>query len=140
MFRGVATVSLDSKSRLVVPARYRDALLVNGGGRVVVRSHPSDDPGYAVLSVDDDGPGIPAEVLPVIFTAYARHTASERSPERPPEPGPPDAPADDNVGLGLSLAHGLTAAMGGALTVGSTSPAGTSMVLRLPRPAPEVGA
>jgi MraZ protein len=41
MFRGVATVSLDSKSRLVVPARYRDALLVNGGGRVVVTADPS---------------------------------------------------------------------------------------------------
>jgi MraZ protein len=41
MFRGVATVSLDSKSRLVVPARYRDALLVNGAGRVVVTADPS---------------------------------------------------------------------------------------------------
>jgi len=40
-FRGVATVSLDSKNRLVVPARYRDALLVNGGGRVVITADPS---------------------------------------------------------------------------------------------------
>ena len=146
--RGAELVD-DAHPELVLADRRRlRQVLINlvgnairhGGGRVVVRSHPSDDPGYAVLSVDDDGPGIPAEVLPVIFTAYARHTASERASERPPEPGPPDAPADDNVGLGLSLAHGLTAAMGGALTVGSTSPAGTSMVLRLPRPAPEVGA
>ena len=104
----------------------------HGGGRVVVRSHPSDDPGYAVLSVDDEGPGIPPEVLPVIFTAYARHTPSERAAESSPD-GRAEA-LDDNVGLGLSLAHGLTAAMGGELTVGATSPAGTSMVLRLPRP------
>jgi MraZ protein len=41
MFRGVATVSLDSKSRLVVPARYRDALLVNGAGRVIVTADPT---------------------------------------------------------------------------------------------------
>ncbi len=41
MFRGVATISLDSKNRLVVPARYRDALLVNGGGRVVITADPS---------------------------------------------------------------------------------------------------
>lgn len=40
MFRGVATVSLDSKNRLVVPARYRDALLVSGAGRVVVTADP----------------------------------------------------------------------------------------------------
>ena len=45
MFRGVATVNLDSKNRLVVPARYRDALLVNGGGRVVVTA----DPGQCLL-------------------------------------------------------------------------------------------
>ena len=41
MFRGVATVSLDSKNRLVVPARYRDAFLVAEGGRVVVTADPT---------------------------------------------------------------------------------------------------
>jgi MraZ protein len=41
MFRGVATVSLDSKNRLVVPARYRDAFLVEGEGRVVVTADPT---------------------------------------------------------------------------------------------------
>lgn len=41
MFRGVATVNLDSKSRLVVPARYRDALLASAGGRVVVTADPT---------------------------------------------------------------------------------------------------
>lgn len=32
MFRGVSSVSLDSKGRVVVPARYRDALLAVAGG------------------------------------------------------------------------------------------------------------
>ncbi len=41
MFRGEATVSLDSKRRLVVPARYRDVLLGNGGGRVVEPAAPT---------------------------------------------------------------------------------------------------
>ncbi len=41
MFRGAATISLDSKNRLVVPARYRDAILANGGGRVVATADPS---------------------------------------------------------------------------------------------------
>lgn len=45
MFRGAVTVSLDSKNRLGVPARYRDALLVNGAGRVVVTA----DPGQCLL-------------------------------------------------------------------------------------------
>ncbi len=41
MFRGVGAVSLDSKGRVVVPARYRDALLALAGGRVVVTADPS---------------------------------------------------------------------------------------------------
>ena len=41
MFRGATTVNLDSKSRLVVPTRYRDALLVNGAGRVVLTADPN---------------------------------------------------------------------------------------------------
>lgn len=41
MFRGVATLNLDSKGRLAVPSRYRDALTGHGGGRVVVTADPS---------------------------------------------------------------------------------------------------
>ena len=41
MFRGVTTVSLDSKGRLVVPVRYRDALLAQSEGRVVVTADPN---------------------------------------------------------------------------------------------------
>ncbi len=36
MFRGVAQLSLDSKGRLAVPARHREALLARSGGRLVI--------------------------------------------------------------------------------------------------------
>ena len=36
MFRGVAHLSLDSKGRLAVPARYREAILVRCAGRLVI--------------------------------------------------------------------------------------------------------
>ena len=36
MFRGVAQLNLDSKGRLAVPARYREALLVRCDGRLVI--------------------------------------------------------------------------------------------------------
>lgn len=36
MFRGVAHLSLDSKGRLAVPSRYREALLVRCAGRLVI--------------------------------------------------------------------------------------------------------
>jgi Uncharacterized protein conserved in bacteria len=41
MFRGVTTLSLDTKGRLAVPSRYRDALSEHGDGRVVVTADPS---------------------------------------------------------------------------------------------------
>jgi MraZ protein len=36
VFRGVAQLNLDSKGRLAVPARYREALLVRCEGRLVI--------------------------------------------------------------------------------------------------------
>ena len=41
MFRGVTTLSLDTKGRLAVPSKYRDMLLMQGDGRVVVTADPS---------------------------------------------------------------------------------------------------
>lgn len=95
-------------------------------GRVEVRTRSDPHEAAVVLSVDDDGPGIPAELLPRLFTPFARAASSGTTP-------PADGP-DESVGLGLALAHGLVAAMGGGLAVGSSSSAGTSMLLRLPRP------
>ncbi len=40
MFRGVSTVSLDSKGRVVVPTRHRDLLLAASAGRVVLTADP----------------------------------------------------------------------------------------------------
>ena len=41
MFRGVTTLSVDTKGRLAVPSKYRDVLLAQGDGRVVVTADPS---------------------------------------------------------------------------------------------------
>jgi MraZ protein len=41
MFRGVVALSLDTKSRLAVPARYRDALWVHCNGRLVITADPT---------------------------------------------------------------------------------------------------
>lgn len=40
MFRGATALSLDAKGRLAIPARHRDALNVQGGGRLVLTAHP----------------------------------------------------------------------------------------------------
>jgi MraZ protein len=41
MFRGSATLNLDSKGRLAVPTRHRDFLLSYCGGRLIVTADPS---------------------------------------------------------------------------------------------------
>jgi len=40
MFRGATALNLDVKGRLAVPARHRDALTVQAGGRLVLTAHP----------------------------------------------------------------------------------------------------
>ncbi len=36
MFRGLATVTLDSKGRMAIPTRYRESLLRHGDGQMVI--------------------------------------------------------------------------------------------------------
>ncbi|MER6242386.1 ATP-binding protein [Streptomyces griseorubiginosus] len=96
------------------------------GTRVVTSVEPSDD--HCVISVRDDGPGIPPPLLPTVFERFTRaDTSRSRS----------DASAGGS-GLGLSLALAITAAHGGHITVQS-SPGRTEFTIRLPR-ATESGA
>ncbi|MEU4608343.1 HAMP domain-containing sensor histidine kinase [Kribbella sp. NPDC023972] len=73
----------------------------------------------AVLSIHDDGPGIPADLQPTVFKRFTRADAS-----RTRDSG--------GAGLGLSLAQSITEAHGGAITVVS-EPGSTSFTLALPR-------
>jgi MraZ protein len=41
VFRGVTQLALDAKGRLAVPAKHRDALAINGQGRLVLTADPS---------------------------------------------------------------------------------------------------
>ena len=40
MFQGASALNLDAKGRLSVPAKHRDALLVQGEGRITLTKHP----------------------------------------------------------------------------------------------------
>ena len=40
MFQGATALSLDTKGRISVPARYRDDLLAAGQGRLILTAHP----------------------------------------------------------------------------------------------------
>ncbi len=98
----------------------------NQSGRVEIRALPASDATMVLVSVDDDGPGIPADLLPRVFTPFARATrpVTATTPRQTPSHGPRDSHHDESVGLGLGLAHGLMCAMGGDLTVGCSTPDG----------------
>lgn len=121
------------------PRRLRQVLLNlvanairhgNMGGRVELRSRLTPDHAAVLVTVEDDGPGIPPDLLPRIFTPFVRATAA---PDLISPAGPADARHEESMGLGLGLAYGLVRAMGGDLSVGRTGPTGTSMRVRLPR-------
>ena len=69
----------------------------------------------AVLTIHDNGPGIPADLQPNVFQRFARADASRTR-------------ASGGAGLGLSLAQSITEAHGGTITV-TSDPSSTSFVL-----------
>lgn len=85
--------------------------------------------GEARLAVEDDGPGVPAELAPVIFERFTR---ADRARSRPDGAG--------GAGLGLAIAQAIATAHGGRIELERPGPGGTRFALRLPaspaRPAP----
>ena len=74
------------------------------------------------LSITDDGPGIPAELLPELFERFTRADTS-RSRDR-------DA-AGKSTGLGLAIVDAVVAAHGGSITV-TSRPGRTRFAICLP--------
>ena len=86
------------------------------GSHVDVRVAPVGD--EAVLTVSDDGPGIPPDLLPRIFDLFVQ---GERALDR----------RAGGLGIGLTLVRRLVELHGGTVHADS-SPQGTRFVIRLP--------
>ncbi|MBD2232404.1 HAMP domain-containing histidine kinase [Phormidium tenue FACHB-1052] len=79
-----------------------------------------------VLSVHNEGPPIPPEMLDTIFDPLMRHTMPEATARRVP----------GSIGLGLYIVHEIVVAHGGTVEVASTTQEGTTFTVRLPSVAP----
>ena len=88
----------------------------SSGGRIEVTLQNTDsDPRAYILAVEDDGPGIPAQIVERIFEPfYSGHSGSGAT------------------GLGLSIVQNLVQEAGGTVEVDSRPGQGTSMRVLLP--------
>ena len=85
------------------------------GTTITVTLVPGDD--HAVLTVQDDGPGIPAAAQDKVFRRFYRLDASRSTPGH---------------GLGLALVASVAELHGGAVAVAPAQPSGLRVALRLP--------
>src|SRR5581483_4709233 len=85
------------------------------GGRVQVATALDEHAGFAVIRVRDDGPGIPADVLPQVFEPFFTTKQDEH-----------------RTGLGLAVARSIVEQHGGVITVQSAEGAGAEFAIRLP--------
>jgi heavy metal sensor kinase len=107
-------------------ARFLAQLLTNlvgnalkftpGGGHVAVRVESEN--GFAVLSVEDDGPGIAREHQERIFDRFHR--------------GEPGSNGQEGAGLGLAIVSWIARTHGGEVTVQSAPGEGATFSVRLP--------
>lgn len=92
----------------------RNALnAVSAGGHITVESQRTN--GDIRISVDDDGPGIPADVLPEIFDAFVTTRLDSKG-----------------TGLGLTVSEGIVRQHGGSITASNRPAGGARLEVRLP--------
>ncbi len=89
------------------------------GGRIEVGCEPAEDGAAVAITVEDDGIGIPADKLDVIFDPFVQVGRARNNP-------------GEGVGLGLAISRDLARGMGGDLVARSTLGAGSAFTLTLP--------
>jgi signal transduction histidine kinase len=97
----------------------------HGGPHIGVRAMGRD--GDVTITVHNDGPPIPADVLPYIFEPFRRGARVDDHVE---------TSASSSIGLGLFIVREVVKAHGGTVEVRSDADGGTTFTIRLPRAVP----
>jgi two-component system OmpR family sensor kinase len=88
------------------------------GSTVTVSARPAPRPGLVEVAVNDDGPGLPADLTGSVFERFSRADSSRTR-------------ASGGAGLGLSIVKAIVAAHGGDVSVESR-PGSTTFTVSLP--------
>ncbi|HEY9095693.1 MAG TPA: ATP-binding protein [Hydrogenophaga sp.] len=123
-------LDLQVKSAMCDPVRIRQALLAlldNARrhavpGEVVIQTRQKN--GWCVLSVEDEGPGIPADAATQVFRAFRRMRDDG------------EGAADAGSGLGLAVVAAIARAHQGDVSCHPSTKGGACFVLRWPDPPP----
>jgi signal transduction histidine kinase len=131
----VPPVCADSKElRRVLSNLVENAIKYTAdGGRIILSTSKEDS--HVAINVKDNGRGIPAEDLPILFDKFhrgrpARHSAAMAGGTTNAE-FLEDADVS-GVGLGLYLAKNVMERMGGSITVQTEVGRGSTFTLHLP--------
>lgn len=117
----VAFIGPERMERITRPLKLKRAIrnivqnAVRHGGNARVRLDADDR--HVVITVDDDGPGIPPDRLEAAFQPFVRFETAGNS---------------QGAGLGLSIAHRLATRLGGSVTLRNRPEGGLSATIRLP--------
>jgi two-component system OmpR family sensor kinase len=113
------TVPADSQRIEQILGNLVDNAIRHTPGGGTIRMSADAEGGNAVLTVEDSGPGIPADQLELIFERFHRL-----------DPG--RARSDGGSGLGLAIARKLAEAHGGSLIAQNRPEGGARFILKLP--------
>ena len=115
------TVEIDAdrdKIKQVILNLLSNAVKYNReNGKIILHAH--NDPDWIVISVQDDGMGIPEEEIPEMFNKFFRSEHTEGK-----KPG---------TGLGLSICKRIVESHGGSISVKSRLEEGSTFTFQLPR-------
>lgn len=92
----------------------RNALRFSAQGQTV-RLSLAREGDHFLVKIEDEGPGVPPEVLPTLFRPFAKGKTDSMG-----------------FGLGLSIAQRAVTAHGGSIKAGNASPAGLHVAIQLP--------
>lgn len=104
---------------ILLNAEQAIAATRRGSGTIAIKTAYDKAARRVTISIADDGPGIPQDVLPKVFDPFFTTKS-----------------VGVGTGLGLAIAHGIITEHGGGIWAESTESTGTRLVMEIPTGAP----